>query len=117
MELGWFIVAALGFGVAYAFRQKPQPAEHDAPDRSRREASRFPECWACGVELTPNRRATVPTGVECCDRCWAKVPITDRLKITMDVRDRQPGGILYEGSDLIQRAVEEKRQLSEGETP
>lgn len=116
MEIVCLIVAAFGFWVAYAFRQKPQPAELDEPNRPRRGAARFPECWACGVELTPNRRVTVPTGVECCDRCWASVPVADRLQITMGVRDRQPGGILYEGSELIQRATEEHRQASEWES-
>ena len=45
-----------------------------------------------GVVLNIKHR--VPDDVDCCSRCWSKVPVAERLKFAVTVRDRAPDGIL-----------------------
>lgn len=65
-----------------------------------------PECWSCGRTVTPYHRDGVPSGVDCCFRCWSKVSVAERLKIVVAIRDREPGGFLSELAELVMRSIE-----------
>ena len=65
-----------------------------------------PPCWSCGCEVTSYRRGCVPWGIDCCQRCWNRVPVFERLKLAISMRDREPGGFLSELAELVMRSVE-----------
>ncbi len=67
-------------------------------------------CLSCTRELTKGIRRGVPSGIECCLYCWRRVPVTERLKIAMAVRDRQFGGVIHELAELITRSIDQKSQ-------
>lgn len=70
------------------------------------------ECLSCGRELPKPIIAGVPSGVDCCFRCWHRVPIAERLKISIAVRDRQFGGVLSELASVAGAFQEiQKREL------
>lgn len=60
-----------------------------------------------GIPIHPT--SGVPEGVDCCSRCWRKVPVADRLKLVMAMRDRQQGGILSIAAEMATEAILERR--------
>lgn len=72
-------------------------------------------CMSCGRDLTPGERKGVPFEVDCCRRCWRHVPVVERLKLVVSVRDRSPGGFLNELAELVIRAIAEKASESEND--
>lgn len=65
-------------------------------------------CMSCCVDLDPRIRRRVPISIECCAHCWRKVPVTDRLKLFIAVRDRLPGGVMAEMACAASTFVELK---------
>ena len=63
-------------------------------------------CLSCCADLSPSARRRVPTFIECCYRCWNKVPIADRLRLSIAVRDRTAGGVLNELADVLTRTIQ-----------
>ena len=76
-----------------------------------------PTCMSCGRELTPyviwgitmRVKHRVPEDVDCCSRCWSRVPVADRMKIVISIRDRSLGGILSVAAEMASEAVLERR--------
>jgi hypothetical protein len=72
------------------------------------------ECVSCGRRITAWYRWGVPTTIDCCRRCWARVPVAERIKIQMAIRDRQPGGVLAELADIVARSIEHFKNEQDG---
>lgn len=76
-------------------------------------ANGFPSCCSCGCEVTEYRRGCVPYGADCCHRCWSRIPVAERVKIAISLRDREPGGYLNELALALGRV--EKSEFDDGE--
>ena len=76
-----------------------------------------PTCMSCGRELTPCViwgismvvKHRVPDDVDCCSRCWSRVPVADRMRIVISIRDRSLGGILSVAAEMASEAILERR--------
>ena len=55
---------------------------------------------------------SVPAGVAVCRACWRKIAVVERVKISISVQDRMPGGALSEIAELVSQAV--RQNLKEG---
>jgi hypothetical protein len=73
------------------------------------------QCLSCGRDVTTWYRRGVPLGVDCCNRCWSRVSVAERIKITMAIRDREPGGVISEVADIIGRSIEHFQSEQENE--
>jgi hypothetical protein len=70
-------------------------------------------CLSCNHELEPPNRKNVPMFVDCCGHCWRQIPIVDRLRLSIEFRDRTPGGYLNELADLLNRMIIELQKQPE----
>lgn len=70
----------------------------------------MPHCASCNLDLIESDRRNVPSYINCCSRCWSKVPIPERLKLDIAYRDRSPGGVLNELADVLIRTIELQQQ-------
>jgi hypothetical protein len=65
-------------------------------------------CMSCCLDLCTGARRGVPISIECCSHCWRKVPVTDRLKLFIAVRDRLPGGVMAETASAASTFIDLK---------
>ena len=78
-------------------RPEPLPKPHpDFPD---------PRCRSCDVLLHGWNHNRVPMDVHCCTRCWAKVPVAERLKYAVQLDDRAPDGAIAGWTALVRDAI------------
>jgi hypothetical protein len=52
-------------------------------------------CWACQSEIDGKTRKAVVLGdlaVPVCLRCWESLPNAERIRLAMQILDREPGG-------------------------
>jgi len=82
-------------------------AEYDPP----MTANGLPTCISCGCEITEYRRGCVPCNADCCQRCWSRMPIAERLRIGISLRDRAPGGFLNELAQALSRIEQPDEHL------
>lgn len=75
----------------------------------------FLECLSCGKQFQRGVDKGVPIGIECCRRCWSRVPVAERLKLQLSIRDRSPGGLFSEMADLIGKSISHWNE-TEGKT-
>ena len=54
-------------------------------------------------------------GMDCCKRCWSRVPVADRIKLMLSIKDREPGGVLSEIADIIGRSISHFQQDQDAE--
>jgi len=52
-----------------------------------------------------NNRYRVPEEVECCSRCWCRIPQHERVKIVVMIRDRQLGGVVNLIAGLVHEGL------------
>lgn len=71
-----------------------------------------PDCMSCGRVLTIWQKWRVPAEVDCCIRCWSRVPVAERLKLVIQIRDRNPGGPLNEATELLAKIIEHYSRCS-----
>jgi hypothetical protein len=113
-ELIWWAINRIGgqevFGrqspSKFAFDLSPPP-EYD-PSMS---SNGLPSCVSCGCEITVYRRGHVSPSIDCCQRCWVRMPVADRLKIAVSLRDREPGGFLNELAQALSRIEQPEDHL------
>jgi len=68
-------------------------------------------CSSCGCDVTEYRRGFVSVSADCCQRCWQRMPVADRLKVMIAVRDREPGGFLNELAQALSRIEQSDEHL------
>ena len=73
----------------------------------------YANCMSCNHELEPGTRKNVPALIDCCSHCWGKIPIVDRLRLAIAVRDRSPGGVLNELTELLMRTIEAHQEAQD----
>ncbi len=70
------------------------------------------ECLSCTRVIDASNAKGVPSGVAVCRGCWRKIPVVERVKISISIHDRLPGGALSEIAELVSQAV--RQNLKEG---
>lgn len=68
-------------------------------------------CQSCNLDLSSGSRRGVPSFIDCCRHCWLKVPVHERLRLSIAVRDRQPGGIFNEVACAASSFLEMQQEL------
>lgn len=52
-------------------------------------------CWSCQTALELGNMVHVDrTDIPCCNACWLKMPVQERLRVAQMFRDRADGGVL-----------------------
>jgi hypothetical protein len=70
------------------------------------------ECLSCTRFIDLSSAKGVPSGVAVCRACWRKIPVVERVKISISIQDRLPGGALSEIAELVSQAV--RQNLKDG---
>ena len=73
-------------------------------------------CNSCGYEIDGNSRKGVPSFIDCCKRCWSHVSVADRLKLSIACRDRSPGGVFGELTEVLINTIDSQLRSREEES-